>query len=122
MKNILHYLLAVLFLIFAILQYNDPDFYIWIPVYLFVAVIAGAYAKGHRWPIISLMALLLLFAWSVFYIPFVYQWISDGFPSITGAMKAETMYVERIREFLGLTICLIVTAYYFIKSKRKDYA
>lgn len=122
MKNLIHYLLAAVFLIFAVLQYNDPDFYIWVPVYAFVAIIAGAYALGRRWPIITLMAMLLFIVWSIFYFPYVYQWIIEGLPSITGSMKAESMYIERIREFMGLTLCLLVTAYYFIKSKNKGYA
>jgi hypothetical protein len=30
-------ILSILFVIFAALQYNDPDPFIWIPIYLFAA-------------------------------------------------------------------------------------
>ena len=34
-------LMALLLLLFAVVQYNDPDFFIWMPIYLVPAIWAG---------------------------------------------------------------------------------
>jgi len=45
MKN-LHIIIGIVFIIFAILQYNDPDYYIWIPVYSLISFIAFSTAAS----------------------------------------------------------------------------
>ena len=39
--NLFNAFLCVLLIAFAAVQYNDPDFYFWIPVYLLPAALAG---------------------------------------------------------------------------------
>ncbi len=34
-------LIALMLLLFAAVQYNDPDFYLWIPIYLIPAILAA---------------------------------------------------------------------------------
>ena len=43
--------LCVLLIAFAVVQYNDPDFYFWFPVYLLPAALAGlaAYRPQRLW-------------------------------------------------------------------------
>ena len=43
--------LCVLLVAFAAVQYNDPDFYFWVPVYLLPAALAGlaAYRPWQLW-------------------------------------------------------------------------
>lgn len=64
---------------------------------------------------------LFLLVFILTYVQDIFQWISDGFPSITDSMKAASPYIENIRESLGLLLILIVFvinhAVFYIKSK-----
>jgi len=63
----------------------------------------------------------MLGIWLVTYFPSFINWIQDDMPSITGSMKAETPYIEHVREFGGLFISFITTlVYYFIHKNTKD--
>jgi len=46
------------------------------------------------------------------YIPDVISWVSKGTPTIAGSMKAESPFIEFVREFFGLGICLAATTWY----------
>ncbi len=117
----IHLATSILFLIFGTLQYNDPDFFIWIPIYLFVSFITFAAYKGLRFPIITLVVLVMLAVWLATYLPSFINWVQDGMPSVTGSMKAENPYIENVREFGGLLISFITTLiYYFIHKKKHD--
>ena len=108
----MHKSVAALFALFAYFQYNDPDWYIWIPVYLVVSVVAIAY--DYRWQIRSYV-LVLCFLYIVgllSYLPEVISWIDSGAPTIAGSMKAESPFIEFIREFFGLFIALAVLLLY----------
>ena len=54
-------------------------------------------------------------------VPAFVDWIRSGMPSITGQMKAESPFIEVVREFLGLTIALAIMIYLFFydRSGRK---
>lgn len=117
----IHLVVSLLFLLFGIVQYNDPDFFIWIPIYLFVTFISYASFKGLSFTKFVLVGLAVLGVWTITYMPSFITWIKDGMPSVTGTMKAESPYVEHVREFGGLFISLITTiAYYFIHKKTPD--
>jgi len=117
----IHLVVSLLFLLFGILQYNDPDFFIWIPIYLFVAFMAFASFKKLSFPTLSLVVVLMLGIWTATYLPAFIGWIKDGMPSVTQSMKAETPYVEHVREFGGLFISFIATLIYFIIHKKTPH-
>jgi len=117
----IHLAVSILFLFFGVVQYNDPDFFIWIPIYLFVSFVAFASFKGLRFPIITGVVLIMLGIWLGTYIPTFITWVQDGMPSVTGTMKAESPYIEHVREFGGLLVSFIITfIYYFIHKKPQD--
>lgn len=118
MKKVAHILLAVLFLVFGIVQWNDPDPYVWIALYFYVGfcILLSVYTTKSKYPI---MFGLVLFLFALIdYIPNVSQWVSDGMPSIVGSMKAESQYIELVREFFGLFISLVTLIYYFVRAKK----
>lgn len=118
--KIFHYVLAFLFLVFALVQYNDPDYYMWMPPYLLVAYISlkAALLKYHKlW---CGMLLFLFGVWMSLYMPHIYQWFKDGMPSIAESMKAESPYIELAREFFGLLLCFIATGYFFILASKSS--
>jgi hypothetical protein len=110
-------ILTVIMIVFAILQWNDPDALIWMVVYGYVALMAGqSFFRVSIRPAI-LAGIIGLFLGMMFYIPDVVRWFSLGMPSITGEMKAETPFIELIREFLGLLIALLVMVYLFYNGE-----
>ena len=109
--------LAALFGLFAFFQYNDPDWYIWIPIYLVVTTVALAYDFGWRNKSLVLLVCILYTVGMLSYMPEVISWINNGTPTITGSMQAESPFIEFVREFFGLLICLITLVYFARKMK-----
>lgn len=114
-----HLLVAVLFLLFAYWQLNDPDSARWVAMYIAVALVAGwrAFAPLPRWLPWTVFGLAAL--WLVTLVPDFINWLKMGAPTITGQMKAESPHVELTREFLGLAICLITLGLYGRKAGKE---
>lgn len=113
-------MISFIFIVFAVLQWNDSDYYIWIPSYLLVSALAFQAARGKYYYYHSAAVSLLFLVWLCTYAPFVRGWIHDGLPSITGSMHAESLYIERVRESLGLLLCLATSVIYLIISKKQS--
>jgi len=107
-------------MLFAAFQYNDPDFYIWIPIYLIVAVVIWMYSLGrYHYRLSQILLVIYLLGMTIYYSD-VISWINNGIPSITGSMQAESPFIEFIREFFGLGICaLALGVYIYLISKRE---
>ncbi|MDZ4708853.1 MAG: transmembrane 220 family protein [Saprospiraceae bacterium] len=99
--------LGFIFISFAVLQYNDPDPYIWAPYYLLIAAICFLEYKGRYYNLFVGLTFLGSWIWAAFYVPDLLAWLTHGMPNIADQMKAETPYVENMREFLGLLLCSI---------------
>ena len=112
-----HLGLAALFFLCAYWQINDPDPELWVSAYGAVAVLA-AYSAFRPTPrMIVLVLATVLGVWWATYLPAFVGWVGDGFPSITGAMKAESPYIELVREFIGLTLMLGALGWYYSRSR-----
>lgn len=121
--KIFNILFCILFLISAGLQYNDPDPYIWIPVYLYGAILCGLAFQGKFYPKAYLFG-IVIFAGYALYFFFtengVLDWIQKhDAENIAATMKASTPWIEDTREFFGLVILIIVLLVNFIYEKRK---
>jgi hypothetical protein len=115
--KIFNLILAVLFLVFAALQFNDApdDIIFWVLLYAGVGIISGfgAFNRYNMWVIALGLAVVVFELFRKF--PTIAQWIGDGMPSITGEMKATSPHVELAREYLGLCVCLIVLIYHYVR-------
>lgn len=118
MNKRIHYIVGILFLCFALVQWNDPDFYIWIPPYLLVSYIAFRAGRDEYYYFASIALSVVFFVWLSMYWPSISEWYSDGMPSIIDNMKAETPYVELVRESLGLLLCLFTSVIYIFIAKK----
>jgi len=116
----LHKILAALFILFAAFQYNDPDFYIWIPIYLIVGIAILFFDRGKYSLRIFQTLLVLYIIGMISYYPDVISWIQNGTPSIANSMQAESPFIEFIREFFGLGICVLGLGYYCFLASKKD--
>lgn len=98
-----NYVIAFIFLLFAGVQYNDPDPFVWMAIYGLVAM-AFIWKGSSKTVLYLLLTPIILYAMS--YVPSIVKWMDNGLPSITGTMKAENPEVENMREFFGLIICI----------------
>ena len=115
----LHLFLAIIFFLFAAVQWNDPDSLIWIVMYLVIAVIAFLAFRGKLFYRTNAFLGIILFLGLLLYIPDVISWVHDGMPNIADSMKASSPYIELVREFFGLLISLIAAVFYIIIAKKK---
>ena len=111
--------LAVLFLIFAVVQYNDPDPWLWIAIYGIVAVAFIANLSGWYNKTILLVLILAGIAYSFTYLGGVIDYIGMGQPgAIVETMKAEKPYIEETREFFGLWMAIAALIFLFRQGRR----
>jgi hypothetical protein len=110
--KIFNLVFCLLFIVSAGLQYNDPDPYLWISIYLIGSLISFKAFQGICLPRLSLLFSIFLFIYSI-YLFFdkygVLTWIFDHqAEDIAGGMEASTPWIEETREFFGLIILIIV--------------
>ena len=106
-KNI-YFLISGLFLLFAIVQWNDPDPLIWMIFYGVMSLIYILLAFGKKFAFyLSVLMLIVSVVYMGLILPEIIKWIQDGMPSIVQSMKATIPTIEYTREFLGLLLCLI---------------
>lgn len=104
-----------MFVLFAAVQINDPDPYIWIPVYLYASVISFLVFKGMyiKWLLLISAIAYLTFSISTFP-PSLYNWMMDEINNTSLSMKTPSM--EEARESLGSMICFVFIFTYFIHA------
>lgn len=106
---LLKIIFGVLFIIFAALQYNDPDPWLWISIYTAVAGILFLDASGRNVKPAYIIGLILLSLLGLIYFPSVMEFISRGEPEeLIASMQAAKPYIEETREFGGLLIIIFV--------------
>lgn len=122
--KIFNIIFAILFLISAGLQYNDPDPYLWIPIYMYGVVICWQAFRNKYYPRACIFGIIVFTAYAV-YLFFtedgVLDWIQKhNAENIAGTMKASTPWIEDTREFFGLIILIVVLAINYFYAKRKQ--
>jgi hypothetical membrane protein len=107
--KIVNGILALIFVVFAVVQFNDPDPLSWILIYLNMAIICayGIFKKHNSlWLLITGV---LYFVYACFLIPGAMEWFrsSDKAMLFDDIAKMQNLYIEETREFLGLVICFL---------------
>ena len=114
--------LAVMFIGFAALQYNDPDPYIWMPLYLYAAFLCWQASRRKFHPslyIIGMIVYILYATYLFFDKNGVLSWVKEhASESIVQTMKAEKPWIEETREFGGLLILFFTMFMNLVLSKR----
>jgi len=115
-----------IFIVFGALQYNDPDPYLWIPIYLFTAFLCWKASKGIFHPMTTLTS-IAFFTGDAIYKIFdpngLIDWVNiHHAENIAETMKAEKPWVEESREFFGLVIIIsvLVTNYFYGRKVSKS--
>ncbi len=119
--KIINFILALLFLVFAFVQVNDPDPLLWILIYGNMAVlcILAMFRMQYKIWIIVSGVLYLIYAAILF--PGALEWFQSPDKALLfdDLAKMQNLYIEETREFLGLMICETVLIYHFILAKGK---
>ncbi|WP_111594981.1 transmembrane 220 family protein [Chitinophaga dinghuensis] len=110
--RVFNIIFVVLFVIFAGLQYNDPDPYVWMPIYLYAATMCFYAARKQFYRKLYLLgiAVYLIYAGYLFVTKDgVIDWATQHHAeNIAQKMSAEHAWIEETREFFGLVICIVV--------------
>ena len=101
----------VLFIISAALQYNDPDPYVWMPIYLYGAFICYQALRKKYNPVLYIIGFIVYGGYAL-YLFFdktgVLNWAKEHqAENIAQSMKATKPWIEETREFFGLMIVII---------------
>ena len=118
--KILHFTLAVLFLTFTVVQFNDPDPLLWILIYVTMAALCVLAAFKLFYPRVMMVQSALYLVYCALLWSGVSQWFASEDKALLfdDLAKMQYPYIEESREFLGLAICLIVLAFYLWLSMR----
>lgn len=119
MRNIINIILTILFLLFALVQFNDPDPFVWIIIYGSVALVSGLAIKNiyNRKVLLIIMTVCLI--GSIYYFPGLIELVSDHeFGDLTKTMKAEQPFIEESRESLGLLLSFLALLYHYTEAKK----
>jgi len=112
-------LFVFIFILFAVVQYNDPDPYLWVPIYLFPAVLCFLAARENFYKNAYTGGFIFFSLYAVYKLldqNGVIDWMRfHDAANIAATMKAEQPWIEESREFFGLAIILIVL---FINYKK----
>ena len=121
--KVFNLIFTLLFILFAALQYNDPDPYLWIPLYLFAAAMCWLAFRQKFYPKLYLVgiAVYTIYATYLFFSKDgMLDWIREHqSEDITSEMKATKPWIEATREVLGLVIMIVVLLANYFYSRRK---
>jgi len=114
-----------IFILFAALQYNDPDPYIWVPIYLYTAVLCWLAFRNRFYPRAYIAGIIVYAAYAlykVFDANGLIDWITKhNAQNIAETMKAQKPWIEETREFFGLVILIAVLLIDFFYAKSKKH-
>ena len=118
--KILNILLTILFVLFAIVQMNDPDPLLWVVIYGLVAVVSGLAILGKYYKGIVYLGIAVCVIGLGILFPELINWIRMGTPNLAETMKTERSYIEFVREFFGLGISLAALVFHFFHPSQSS--
>lgn len=116
--RIINITLFVLFILFAVVQLNDPDPILWTIIYTSIAILAliSNYKRIPKMLLWGILIMLLVFASR--YFSSLVDWLqTDNKNELFGEMVYDKPYLEGTREFLGLIMSALVIVYLLKRKK-----
>lgn len=122
--KVFNLIFIVLFVLFAALQYNDPDPYIWVPLYLYAAWLCYRSLQRKYNPFLFGIGLTVYGLYAAYLIVgktgVLSWWTEHEAENIAQSMKATKPWIEETREFFGLAIVItvvLVNLFWLTKQK-----
>jgi Ca2+/H+ antiporter len=127
--KVINWLFIVLFVFSAALQYNDPDPYVWMPLYLYGAFLCYQATRKKYNPTLYFIGIVIYVSYAA-YLFFdktgVLNWTQEhNAESIVQSMHAEKPWIEETREFFGLIILiatLLINSIWLRNSSRNKHS
>lgn len=118
--KVFNIVLTILFALFAVVQLNDPDPWVWVAIYGLVAGISGfAILKKYSKGVVYLGIAICIIGLGILF-PELINWVKMGTPNIAETMKTERSYIEFVREFFGLGISLAALLFHFFQMRKLE--
>ena len=118
--KVLNFLFALLFLVFAFVQVNDPDPLLWILIYGNMAVLSVLAMFNMQFKYWQLITAVIYIAYAAVLAGGAWQWWQSPDRSLLfdEIAKMQNIYIEETREFLGLLICLVILLVQYLTRAR----
>jgi hypothetical protein len=107
-------LMAAIFVLAVVVQYNDPDPLYWMALYLPAALLSGLAFLGHFRPRPTLLAAAVYLALALYWAPAFGQARPESF----SAWQMGTVADEEVREAAGIALCALWTAVLAWRTRR----
>jgi hypothetical protein len=115
--RMLSYTIGIVFVLFALVQLNDPDFMLWVGAYMIPATLAFVFThRKQNKLVLGIMAIMYLVAAIALFPPSIADWISAEEKSQSLGMTLPG--IEEARESMGLFLCFIAIAFFWFKTKK----
>ncbi len=110
---------TIVFILFAVVQLNDPDPVIWVAIYLFSAYTAFCSFRNYYNPMLLMILVVAYAIGTIAWFPegSVSEWINTEEKAKSLEMKMP--FIEEARESMGLAICFLVNLIYMFVGFRK---
>jgi len=113
----LYLILTIIFLLFAVVQLNDPDPVIWFGAYFLVAVFCFLAFRKRYYPIPTLVFFVLTFIWAIILFPpgFHDWWQLE---EEAQSLKMKMPGIEEARESMGLLISTVTLFFIWLRGRK----
>ena len=121
-KKTTNFIICIVFIIFALLQLNDPDGFLWFSLYFIVTLIC-LYNTFKAVPkYLLILSIIALLAYSAFHFSLFIDYLETGNKEeIFGKMVYDKPYLEGTREFIGLLIAAFGIIYQLKIRKNSNF-
>lgn len=127
--KVINWFFMAFFVFSAALQYNDPDPYVWMPLYLYGAFLCYQATRKKYNAVLYIIGLVVYISYAA-YLFFdktgVLNWTQEhNAESIVQSMHAEKPWIKETREFFGLIIllaALLINSIWLRNTKRNKYS
>lgn len=106
----LNIIFIILFIFSAAVQYNDPDPFVWITIYLYGALLCYLALRKKYFPRLYIAGLVIYTGYALFLLfdtDGAISWLMDhNAENIVQSMKATKPWIEKTRELFGLLILI----------------
>ncbi|MEQ7798697.1 transmembrane 220 family protein [Pedobacter sp. ASV1-7] len=106
--SILNSIFCIAFILFAYVNLNDSDSWLWVPIYMIASVCCGLAVFNYFYPLVYLISISFYLIYAL-YLFFAKDGVRDWIvrykrPTLVESMQATKPYIEKAREFFGLLI------------------